>query len=75
MNKTERAGLILTKQEKSWILSLAEFEGGLTQAALIRRLIRKAAMEHGFSPSNLRRDNFSAQVSPGEGFYQRKKIS
>ena len=49
MNKTERLGLVLTEQEKSWVINLAELEGGLTQAALIRRLIYNAAKEYGFT--------------------------
>ena len=56
MNKTKRLGLMLTEREKSWVLSLAELEGGLTQAALIRRLIRKAAMEYGFQSTGFYRD-------------------
>ncbi len=47
MKKTSRLGLILTPTEKSWVRSLAELEGGLTQAALIRRLIREAARKGG----------------------------
>jgi hypothetical protein len=43
MEKTERLGLLLTPKEKTWVIKLAEIEGGLSQAALVRRLIRKAA--------------------------------
>jgi hypothetical protein len=49
--RTERLGLVLTKQEKQWIIKLAELEGGLTQAALIRRLIRRKAVEHHLCPT------------------------
>jgi|APSaa5957512622_1039677.scaffolds.fasta_scaffold165882_1 hypothetical protein len=45
MQKIVRVGFQLSIVEKSAILILAELEGGLSQAALIRRLIRKNAME------------------------------
>ena len=47
MRKKARLGLILTTQEKSWVRRLAEIEGGLSEAALIRRLIRQAAKSNG----------------------------
>ena len=47
MRKTQRLGLLLTEREKAWVINLARLEGGLTQAALIRRLINKAGKEHG----------------------------
>ena len=47
MKKTERLGLTLTATEKSAVRQLAELEGGLSFAALMRRLIRKAAQAHG----------------------------
>jgi hypothetical protein len=47
MNKVKRLGLILTEREKYWVIRLAELEGGLSQAALIQRLIREAAQKHG----------------------------
>jgi hypothetical protein len=47
MNKTERFGLIITPAEKVAVQRLAEAEGGLTQAALIRRLIRTEAQRRG----------------------------
>jgi hypothetical protein len=40
-------GLILTTAEKDALTKLAELEGGLSMAALIRRLIRDAAGRHG----------------------------
>ena len=45
MKKTERYGLLLTKKEAIALNHLAEIEGGLSQAALIRRLIREAAQK------------------------------
>ena len=47
MDKTERFALVMTPLEKAAVSNLAEEEGGLTQAALVRRLIRKAAKEQG----------------------------
>jgi hypothetical protein len=47
MEKTERFGFWLTLEEKSLIIKLAEMEGGLSLAALIRRLVREAAQKHG----------------------------
>jgi hypothetical protein len=47
VQKKERVGLILTIAEKNMLIRLTEIEGGLSQAALIRRLIRKAAIEQG----------------------------
>lgn len=50
MDKTERFSLVLTPQEKAAVTRLAEVEGGLSQAALLRRLIRKAAHDRGLWP-------------------------
>lgn len=50
MQKNKRFGLMLTPIEKVAITQLAEYEGGLSQAALVRRLIRKAAHEYGLWP-------------------------
>ena len=50
MKKTERVGLVLTPNEKSAVVRLAEAEGGLSQGALVRRLIRQAAKERGLWP-------------------------
>ena len=47
MEKTERFGFWLSSNEKSMLTHLAKFEGGLSQAALIRRLIRQAAQKYG----------------------------
>ena len=43
MRKTIRFGLLLSEPEQIAAKQLAELEGGLSQAALIRRLIREAA--------------------------------
>ena len=50
MNKMERFGFLLTKDEKQMMAILAEIEGGLSQAALIRRLVREAAQKHNILP-------------------------
>ena len=47
MLKTKRIGLIVTEQEKNWVVQLARLEGGLTQASLLRRLIYQAAQQKG----------------------------
>ncbi len=60
--KTERIGLIVTKEEKKWVIELARIEGGLSQASLIRRLIRKAAGQHRLSGIRERADD--QQVDP-----------
>jgi len=50
MAKSEYLGLLVTPQEKDMVRKLAEAEGGLSQAALVRRLIRQAAKMHGLWP-------------------------
>jgi hypothetical protein len=45
MYRTERLGLLLTPAEKAAVVQMAEAEGGLSQSALVRRLIRNAAQE------------------------------
>jgi hypothetical protein len=50
MLRTKRLGLVLTPAEKSVLVRMAEAEGGLSQAALVRRLIRHAARERGLWP-------------------------
>ena len=52
MQKTERFGFWLSNNEKIIISQLAEIEGGLSQAALIRRLIHRAAQERGLIDSH-----------------------
>ena len=50
MSKTERLGLILSPREKEALRRLAEVDGGLTQSALVRRLIRIEAQRRGIWP-------------------------
>ncbi len=47
MRKGIRFGFVLTEDEKSALTKLAELEGGLSEAATVRRLIRRAAREVG----------------------------
>ena len=47
MYKTEQLGQVLTPAEKTAVMQMAEAEGGLSQGALVRRLIRNAAQERG----------------------------
>ena len=46
MKKTHRFSLVLTPIEKSALSRLAEIEGGLSQAALLRKLLRESALRH-----------------------------
>ena len=56
MFKTKRLALVLTPAEKTAVVEMAEAEGGLSQSALVRRLIRNAARERGmWPPAKLRR--------------------
>jgi len=50
MHKSKRLGLVLTPAEKTAVVQLAEVEGGLSQAAVVRRLIRQAAKSRGLWP-------------------------
>ena len=50
MKRTERFGLVFSPLEKAAVTRLAEQEGGLSQAALIRMLIRRAAHKRGLWP-------------------------
>jgi hypothetical protein len=52
MHKTKRLALVLTPAEKTAVMEIAEAEGGLSQSALVRRLIRNAARERGIWPPN-----------------------
>jgi len=45
--RTERFGLILTPAERTAVLKMAEHDGGLSSAALLRRLIRAEALRRG----------------------------
>lgn len=47
MFKHVRFGFVLTEGEKRSLERLAEIEGGLSEAAMLRRLIRRAAKEQG----------------------------
>ncbi len=53
MQKTERFGLVLSPAEKEAALRLAQ---GESMAALIRRLIRKAAKDAGLWPLQLQQE-------------------
>lgn len=50
MKRVERIGLRITPLEKIAVEKLAEIEGGLSMAALVRRLIRQAAQNKGVWP-------------------------
>ena len=50
MYRTKRLALVLTPAEKTAVVQMAEAEGGLSQSALVRRLIRNAAREQGIWP-------------------------
>lgn len=50
MYRTERLSLLLTPAEKAAVVQMAEAEGGLSQSALVRRLIHNAARERGVWP-------------------------
>jgi hypothetical protein len=52
MLKQVRLGLVLTDWEKAAVVRLAEKEGGLSQAAMIRRLIHAEAKRHGIPVSS-----------------------
>lgn len=50
MSRKERFGLVLSPEERIALERLARVEGGLSQAALLRRLLMLAAMERGVWP-------------------------
>lgn len=50
MNRELRFAFVLTPAEKYALTRLSEVEGGLSQAATVRRLIRKEARRHGLWP-------------------------
>jgi len=54
MRKSERLGFVLSRREKSALRYLAEMEGGLSQSALLRRLIRAEAQRRGLWPEEQR---------------------
>lgn len=51
MFKTERIGLVLTPLDKEAVRRLADADGGLSAAALVRRLIRQEAQRRGLWPA------------------------
>jgi hypothetical protein len=50
MDRTERFGLNLSPDEKRVLRQLAEVDGGASQAATLRRLLRREARERGLWP-------------------------
>lgn len=54
MLRTERLAVVLTPAEKKAVVRMAEAEGGLSQAALLRRLIHHAARGRGIWPPEMR---------------------
>lgn len=61
MTKRIRFGLVLDQAEKKAVLRLAQAEGGLSQAAVMRRLLRLAADRHGHWPPDESQPNNQAQ--------------
>jgi hypothetical protein len=61
MLKSKCLGLILTEEEKRFVIQLARIEGGLSQSSLIRRLIHKAAEQQGLS--NLSEDILESKLA------------
>jgi len=57
MLRTKRIGLIVTEEEKKWVIQLAGIEGGLSQASLIRRLIRQSAELHNLTTKSKSKEN------------------
>ena len=53
MHRVTRFGLVLSQAEKAAVQRLAEAEGGLSQAALVRRLIRLEAIRRNLWPVSL----------------------
>jgi len=49
--KDERLGLVLTATEKDLLRKLADAEGGLSQAATVRRLLHVEAERRGLWPA------------------------
>jgi len=47
MNRVFRYGLFLSKKERDILAELAQLEGGLSKAAVLRRLIHQAAEARG----------------------------
>ena len=53
MEGSVRFGLVLRRVEVTFLEQLAQLEGGLSKAAMIRRLIRKAAFESGLASPDM----------------------
>lgn len=47
MPRTENVAVLMTKREKAALRSLAAEEGGLSLSAMLRRLVRQAALRCG----------------------------
>jgi len=63
MERRKRFGLVLSLREKAVLEQLAELGGGLSEAALVRRLIRNEARKHGLWPAY---DQSLPQTKEGE---------
>jgi len=50
MERSIRFGLLLSSVEKQALARLAEAEGGLSQGAMVRNLIRREARQRGLWP-------------------------
>jgi hypothetical protein len=61
--RSERFGLILSEHEKEALARLAEADGGLSAAALVRRLVRQEAKRRGLWPPVAERSEL-AEVKP-----------
>lgn len=48
--RTVRFGLVLSEREREALTWLAQIEGGLSEADVLRRLLRREAKERGFLP-------------------------
>jgi hypothetical protein len=59
--RSERFGLILSEREKEALARLAEADGGLSAAALVRRLVRQEARRRGLWPAT------TGQPTPAQG--------
>ncbi len=64
MYKRVRFGFVLTEGEKRSLERLAEIEGGLSEAALLRRLIRRAAREQGIETRLLKPQAIRRAAAP-----------
>jgi hypothetical protein len=63
MQKDKRLGFVMTAQEREAIRRLADAEGGLSDAATLRRLVRAAALARGMWPPVAERSEL-AEVKP-----------